>query len=77
MSLDPDRPESSYHMGRFFAEWKRRRKMPFRALMRRSKIGISVPRPQRRAASFPTYSAQSASSGKLDGGKRTYHEKRI
>ncbi len=78
MSLDPDRPEPSYHMGRFFAELEKTQEdaLPgINATIKDRYFGAASATP---SSVFPRLIRLSQHHlGKLDVGKRTYHEKRI
>jgi CRISPR-associated protein Csd1 len=78
MSLDPDRPEPSYHMGRFFAELEHTQKdaLPdINATIKDRYFGAASTTP---SSVFPRLIRLSQHHlGKLDVGKRTYHEKRF
>ena len=78
MSLDPDRPEPSYHMGRFFAELENTQKdaLPdINATIKDRYFGAASATP---SSVFPRLIRLSQHHlGKLDVGKRIYHEKRI
>lgn len=78
MSLDPDRPEPSYHMGRFFAELENAQKNAYpdiNATIKDRYFGVASATP---SSVFPRLIRLSQYHlGKLAAGMRIYHEKRI
>ncbi|HEY3391425.1 MAG TPA: type I-C CRISPR-associated protein Cas8c/Csd1, partial [Lacipirellulaceae bacterium] len=78
MSLDPTRAEPTYHLGRLFAELEKSQEdaLPgINATIKDRYFGAASATP---ASVFPRLIRMSQHHlGKLDGGNRTYHEKRI
>jgi CRISPR-associated protein Csd1 len=78
MSLDPNRPEPSYHMGRFFAELEKTQEdaLPgINATIKDRYFGAASATP---GSVFPRLIRLSQHHlGKLEHGSRTYHEKRL
>jgi CRISPR-associated protein Csd1 len=78
MSLDPERPEPTYHLGRVFAELEKVQEdaLPgINATIKDRYFGAASATP---ASVFPRLIRMSQHHfGKFEGGKRTYHEKRI
>lgn len=78
MTLDPKRAEPTYHLGRLFAELEKSQEdaLPgINATIKDRYFGAASATP---ASVFPRLIRMSQHHlGKLDGGNRTYHEKRI